>query len=259
MQFKSFGFSDPGKVRNNNEDSFLCNENEGLFLVADGMGGHASGETASKLAVESIESFVVDSRKKEKMDWPVDYSEDLSPEQNRLLAAILFGNLKIQEAGSRNPSMEGLGTTLAGCMIDSDKLVIVNVGDSRLYRIRDGEIIQITRDQSLIGEWERQGVLSREEAIRHPKKHVLTSALGYLNRSSNIDIFNKDIAPKDLYLICSDGLYNMIDDEKILSIISSIKDKSLYKIGLSLALNANLSGGRDNITVVLLYFYNKEM
>jgi protein phosphatase len=259
MEFKSFGFSDPGKVRNNNEDSFLCNENEGLFLVADGMGGHASGETASKLAIDSVERFVIDSRTKKSIEWPVKYNEDLCQEQNRLLAATFTGNLKIQEAGSRNPSMEGMGTTLTGCLVDSENLVIVNVGDSRLYRIRDGEINQITRDQSLIGEWERRGELTREEALRHPKKHVLTGALGHLNSSSDIDVFKRETASKDLYLICSDGLYNMIEDEKILSIISSIKDKSLYKIGLSLALNANLSGGRDNITVVLLYFYNKEM
>lgn len=258
MEFKSFGFSDPGKVRNRNEDSFLCNEGEGLFLVADGMGGHASGEIASKLAIDIVEKFIIDSRKKN-IKWPVEYNNELSLEQNRLLAGTFAGNLKIREVGTQNPSKEGMGTTLVGCLIDADNLVIVNVGDSRLYRIRDGEIKQVTRDQSLIGEWERKGELTREEARRHPKKHILTSALGYLSGSSDIDIINKEIARKDLYLICSDGLYNMMDDEKILSITNSIKDKSLYKMGLSLALHANLSGGHDNITVVLLYFDNEGM
>ena len=254
MEFKSFGFSDQGKIRNKNEDSFLCNDNEGLFLVADGMGGRASGEKASKLAVDSVEKFVVDSRTKQDIKWPVEYNKDLSLEQNRLLAATYAGNLRIRNFGARHPSMEGMGTTLVGCLIDSDNLVTVNVGDSRLYRVRDGGITQITKDQSLIGERERKGELTWEEARRHPKKHILTSALGHLNNSSSIDVFNTGIAPEDLYLICSDGLYNMMNDEKIFSIISSIKDKSLYKMGLSLVLEANLSGGMDNITVVLLYF-----
>jgi protein phosphatase len=258
MEFKSFGFSDPGKIRNHNEDSFLCNDNEGLFLVADGMGGHVSGETASKLAVDSVEEFVVISRTKENIKWPVEYNKGLSPEHNRLLAAAFAGNLKIREVAKGNPSMKGMGTTLVGCLIVGDDLMIVNVGDSRLYRIREGEIKQLTRDQSLIGERERKGELTKEEARLHPKKHILTHALGYLSSISEIDVFNTGINPKDLYLICSDGLYNMIDDVKILEVVSSIKDKSLYKMGLSLALQANLSGGLDNITVVLLYFNNGE-
>jgi protein phosphatase len=254
MESNSFGFSDLGRTHDHNEDSFLCNKDEKLFLVADGMGGHVSGETASKLAIDSVEEFIINSRTKRDLEWPIEYREDLSLEQNRLLAATFFGNRRIREISKRDPSMKGMGTTLIGGVIDGDNLAVVNVGDSRLYRVRNKIIEQLTKDHTVVGEQEREGVLTKQEARRHPQKHILTSALGHLNSSSKIDIFITGIMPKDIYLICSDGLYTMIDDDKILEIINSIKDRSLYKIGLSLVLQANLAGGLDNITVILLSF-----
>ncbi len=254
MKFNSFGFSDLGRTHDHNEDSFLCNKDEKLFLVADGMGGHVSGETASKLAIDSVEEFIINSREKTDIEWPIEYREDLSLEQNRLLAAAFLGNRRIREISKQNPSMKGMGTTLVGGVIDGDNFAVVNIGDSRLYRVRNKIIEQLTKDHTVVGEQERKGVLTKREARRHPQKHILTSALGHLNNNSKIDIFITGIMPTDLYLICSDGLYNMIDDDKILEIINSIKDRSLYKIGLSLVLQANLAGGLDNITVVLLSF-----
>ncbi|MDB9823424.1 protein phosphatase 2C domain-containing protein, partial [Deltaproteobacteria bacterium] len=223
---------------------------------ADGMGGQSSGETASKLAIDSIEKFIINSHAKEDLEWAVEfeYRNELSLEENRLLAAVFYGNRRIEEISNRNPSMKGMGTTLIGGMIDGEDLLVVNVGDSRLYRIRDGKIKQLTRDHSLVGEQERNGTLTREEARYHPQKHILTSALGHLKSSPAVDIFRSGIISKDVYLICSDGLHGMVDDDKILEIINSVKDGSLYKIGLSLVLEANLSGGLDNITVVLLSF-----
>jgi len=253
MDFKSFGFSDPGKINKNNEDSFLCNNNEGLFLVADGMGGHASGETASKLAVETVNEFVIASRANE-VTWPIPYRKDLSIETNRLLAGTYLGNLKIKEASEKNPSMKGMGTTVSGAIIDGEDLSVINVGDSRVYRIRDKIIEQITIDHSLAREHARNGIISEEEIGEHPLRHILTRALGHINTSLKIDIFKSGIAKKDMYLICSDGLYNMVKENKMLTIIESVQDKSLYKIGLSLVLEANLAGGTDNITVVLLFF-----
>jgi len=257
MQFKSFGFSDAGSVRDHNEDNYLCNEKERLFLVADGMGGHASGETASKLAIDSVEEFVISSREKD-FELPITNSKDLSVEQNRLLAAALVGNQKIRETGEQDPSMKGMGTTLIGGIIEGDNLAVVNVGDSRLYRVRDEKIRQISEDHSLVGEQERNGMLTREEARQHPQRHVLTSALGHIKDKSKIDVFLTGIIEKDLYLICTDGLYSMLDDNEILAIINSIEDGSLYKMGLSLTLKANLAGGLDNITVVLVSFNSVE-
>lgn len=253
MNFKSFGFSDPGKINKNNEDSFLCNNDEGLFLVADGMGGHASGEAASSLAIKTINEFIASSRI-QKIHWPVQCRENLSLETNRLLAGTYLGHLKIREAGRSDPSMKGMGTTVSGAVIDGENLAVVNVGDSRLYRIRGRELRQITTDHSLAMEHARSGIISEEEAGEHPLRHILTRALGHINASSKIDVFKSEIMPKDMYLICSDGLYNMISDDKMLKIIESVQDKSLYKIGLSLVLEANLAGGTDNITVVLVSF-----
>jgi serine/threonine protein phosphatase PrpC len=253
MNYKSFGFSDPGKANKKNEDSFLCNNEDGLFLVADGMGGHASGETASKLAIQTINEFVVKSRAEE-VKWPIPYKKVLSPEMNRFTAGTFLANLRIKEAEELDPSTRGMGTTIAGALIDGENLAIINVGDSRVYRVRDKIIRQITTDHSLAREHARNGIISEHEAKQYPLRHILTRALGHINNSSKIDTFISEIKQKDLYMICSDGLYNMVGDDKILKIIGSVQDNSLYKIGLSLVLEANLSGGMDNITVVLILF-----
>jgi serine/threonine protein phosphatase PrpC len=252
MEFKSFGFSDVGRSRNHNEDSYLCNPKEKLFLVADGMGGHASGETASQLAIRHIEEFVIRSRSRD-VQWPKKERKDLTLEQHRLLAAVTFANNRIMEAANQSPELKGMGTTVVGVLIEGDRLAVVNVGDSRLYRVRDKHIEQMTTDHSLVGERVRRGEITWEEARKDSMKHILTRALG-VREKPKMDLSLLEIMPKDLYLICTDGLYQMLEDQKVLSIIDSIEDKSLYKIGLSLVLQANLAGGSDNITVVLLSF-----
>jgi protein phosphatase len=251
--FKSFGFTDPGKIRRHNEDRYLVNDDQKLFLIADGMGGHASGETASQMAVGCIASFIDRSRAGESYR-PLEYRQGLTQEQNRFLTAVTYANQEIKEAAEKNPEMDGMGTTIVGAIIeDDDHLAVVNVGDSRLYRIRDKEIKQITQDHTLVGEQERKGILTRAEARNHPQKHILTNALG-TRENPLIDLYRVKIEPSDLYLICSDGLHDMLDEQEILKTITSIHDQSLYKIGLSLVLGANLVGGPDNITVILLHF-----
>ncbi len=252
MEFKSFGFSDIGKTHEHNEDSYLRSDKEGLFVVADGMGGHVSGEMASQLAVESVEAFITRSRS-ESIDFSDEYRKDLSTEQNRLLAATRMANRRIREEADNNPATRGMGTTLIGVILEDKHLAVVNVGDSRLYRIRNGSLKQVTLDHTLVAEQQRLGRLTKEQARRHPQRHILTSALG-ISETPRIDLYRPKVIPKDLYLICSDGLNDMLDDEEILTIIQSIKDKSLFKIGLSLVLQANLAGGLDNITVILLSF-----
>ena len=257
MQFTFFGTSDTGRQRKRNEDSYLCNPKEKLFLVADGIGGQASGEIASKEAITSIEEFVIRSRS-EDLTWPMPYRQDLSLEQNRLLTATTLANHRIHGLANQNPAMKGMGTTLAGFIIEGDRLVLVNVGDSRLYRIRDCQMEQLTQDHTLVAEQERMGLLSKEEARRHPQKHILTSALGIGPiENIRIDISLVEILEKDLYLICSDGLNDMIGEKEILTTANVFEKKSLKKTGLSLIQQANLAGGRDNITVILLSFYQK--
>jgi serine/threonine protein phosphatase PrpC len=259
MQFTFFGTSDTGRHRRNNEDSYLCNPKEELFLVADGMGGQASGEIASKVAVESAEDFVLRSRT-EDITWPIPYRKGLSLEQNRLLAAAAHANDRIRDLSKEKPSLKGMGTTLVGAIVEGNHLAIVNIGDSRLYRIRDEHIEQITQDHNLAWEQERMGLLTKEEACQHPQRHILTSALGIeLIENIKIDVSRVDIREKDLYLMCSDGLNDMLSDDEIVEEITSPESKSLEQMGLSLIQEANRSGGRDNITVVLLSFHYTNM
>ena len=254
MRSTFFATSDTGQHRTNNEDSYLCNTSEQLFLVADGMGGQASGEIASKIAVRSAEEFFVRSRQ-EDITWPIPYRKDFTLEQNRLHAAAAHANEMIRNFSSENPSMKGMGTTLVGVTIERNHLAIVNVGDSRLYRIRDEQIDQITHDHNLAWEQERMGLLTKEEAWNHPQRHILTSALGIeVIENIRVDLTSTEIHEKDLYLMCSDGLNDMLSDEEILKSIGSTESKSLEHSAYSLIQDANRAGGRDNMTVILLSF-----
>ncbi len=252
MELQSFGFSDAGKRRDHNEDSYLCNDAERLYLVADGMGGHASGETASRMAVDCIEEFIGQSRMGP-VSWPVKARKGLTPEQNRLYAGTFLANLRILQATKDRPELDGMGTTLTGLLVEEEHLAVTNVGDSRLYKIRDGELDQLTVDHTYVGEMVRKGRLTPEEARKHPQRHILTNALG-IQGDIRIDVSRSDIMGDDLFLICSDGLYDMLEDKQIEGILRTHRENSLFKIGLSLVLEANLAGGLDNITVVLLLF-----
>ena len=253
MDFKVFGLSDKGRIRDSNQDSFLINESEKLFLVADGLGGRASGDIASRLAIENFETFILKSHE-ENTKWPVKRKSSFSAEENRLFAAAVVSNHKIKSKGRKDPSMKGMGAALLGVKIDTNHLAVINIGDCRLYRIRDNKITQLTKDQTLVSEEERKGHITREEAEYHPKRHILTSALGHLGNNSKMGLFRTDFQEKDLFLLCTDGLYRMLDDNDILNIINNNREKSLYKMGITMILKANLAGGTDNITVVLLSF-----
>jgi PPM family protein phosphatase len=252
MEFASFGFSEIGKSHAQNEDRYFRDEKHGLFLIADGMGGHVAGETASQLAIDCIADFVIRSRSHE-VEWPTLPPKDLTPEQRRLLAAVTMANRRIMQLSGDPSVVRRMGTTLVGALIEGQHLAIVNVGDSRLYRIRAGQIAPITADHSFVGEQQKSGLISREQARAHPQRNILTSALG-LGENLQMDAYRSDLSPGDLVLLCSDGLHTALSDEQILAIILSIPDRALFKIGLSLVLKANLAGGRDDTTVVLIAF-----
>jgi serine/threonine protein phosphatase PrpC len=176
-------------------------------------------------------------------------------EQNRLLAAAAQANRKILKLANENPLLKGMGTTLVGALVEGNNLAVIHIGDSRLYRVRNSELIQITEDHTLVGEQERNGLLTKEEAASHPHRHILTSALGIgAIQDIKIDLSITEILEKDLYLLCSDGLSDMLDNREILKVINST-DSSLEKLGISLIQQANAAGGQDNITVILLYFH----
>jgi len=239
-------------VRDHNEDAFLANEEDGLFLVADGMGGLSKGDLASKIAVDTIEHFIKDSRL-EDITWPIKPLQEYSLEENRLLAAISLANWNIYNEALKDPVNRGMGTTLAGFLLDGDQLVIANIGDSRIYLIDDTRIQQITDDHSLVMEEVRRGNMTPEEARVHPHKHVINRALG-ISDSTQADISTRKLKPKELYLLCSDGLSDMITDQEIFAIAKGNAGKDLRELGEALVEKAKKEGGKDNITAVLVSF-----
>ena len=174
-------------------------------------------------------------------------------EENRFLAAVSLANWNIYNEMLRSPRSTPMGTTLVGLLVDGDKVILVNIGDSRAYRIRNRQIEQLTEDHSLVMEEVKKGNITPEQARRHPQRHVINRALGIFD-SPEVDITTLEIQPEDLYLLCSDGLSDMLLDEEILFLVQSHERKTLNELGEALIHLANSRGGKDNITVVLVAF-----
>jgi PPM family protein phosphatase len=228
------GFTDPGRKRRRNEDSFVIDPP--LFAVADGMGGAQAGEVASRLAAAAFREF-----------HEVD---DLDPEE-RLAAIIQEANRRIYERAAGDAQVSGMGTTITAALVGGDALVIGHVGDSRAYRLRSGRFEQLTDDHSLVADLVRSGRLTPEEADAHPQRSVITRALG-TDREVDVDTFVVPVEAGDLFLLCSDGLTTMIEDDEIRGLLSAARD--LEQAGKGLVKAANKAGGEDNITVVLFRF-----
>src|SRR3954465_15732979 len=220
--------SDVGRQRQGNEDSFL--QQEHLFAVADGMGGARAGEVASKMAVDKLgESGPFDG----------------SPEKH-LAEVTREANREIYRMAQSDSALAGMGTTLTAALVTDREVAIGHVGDSRLYRFRDGHLERLTQDHSLVEEFVRQGKLTPEEAETHPQRSIITRALGP-EPEVQVDTFTYPGRDGDVYLICSDGLTGMISEDAIAQIISS--SSSLDDAARQLIDAANENGGRDNITV----------
>ncbi len=235
---KSYCVTDVGVKRNMNQDFvYASNQPVGnlsnLFIVADGMGGHNAGDLASRYTVETM----------------VDYIEGASEKRPipLLEAAVQEANQKVMEKAKADKSLEGMGTTVVAATVQEGCLYVANVGDSRLYLLDDG-IEQITRDHSLVEEMVRAGELGREEARNHPEKNIITRAVG-VKKQVRIDFFDVSLNPGDKFLLCSDGLTNMVEDQDILRLVK--REASLEKAAHKLVELANQNGGRDNISVVL--------
>jgi PPM family protein phosphatase len=239
MKLESFAATDRGQLRSNNEDTYLVRAHQGVFAVADGMGGHAAGEVASRLAIDSVAQL------------PVSVEIGL-PELRRLLtAAVTRANQTINEDGQRDQAHAGMGTTLTalGFTPDLNTAVLAHVGDSRAYRLRAGRLEQITRDHTWVQEQIDSGALAPAQARSHQYAGVLTRALG-TQEDVDVDTVELPVEPGDLYLLCSDGLSGMLSDGRIEEIVSS--GSTLPALANQLIAEANDSGGRDNITVVLV-------
>jgi len=244
------GITDVGRKREANEDSFAVIPEDSLFVVADGMGGHAAGEVASRLAVAAISDFIASTRRDTEITWPFEYDMSMSIEGNRLRTAIRLANQRILDTISHKKDLEGMGTTLVSAMVSEGKACVGHVGDSRAYLIHEGAISQITSDHSWVNEQVKLGFLTRNDASRHPFRNVVTRALGS-KEDVVVDLAEQPLQPGDYLVLCSDGLNSMLDDEEIVSIVMA-NDSDIDAAARSLVARANEKGGEDNVTVILI-------
>jgi protein phosphatase len=249
VTLSAFGITDVGRKRRHNEDAYLLDVERGLFVVADGMGGHAAGEVASRITVESIQEYLALRDDEGESTWPFGFNNRYSMEGNLLATAIKKANERVIRAVLNRPELKGMGTTVVAALFDAERATLVHVGDSRCYLHRRGELRRLTDDHSWVQEQVNAGILTPEEATTHPLKNVVTRALG---GSPNVlpDLMEIPFEAGDSFLLCSDGLTGMMSDEEISSILAS--DGSPESRVRTLVDLANDRGGVDNITVLLI-------
>jgi PPM family protein phosphatase len=242
------GLTDTGKVREHNEDTIAFDADIGLLVLADGMGGYNAGEVASGIAVKTIVNLVREQVEREDMNVQ-DRDSGLSRPTIILRDAIHRANKIIYQTARTQPQCEGMGTTVVAALFFDNKITIAHVGDSRLYRQRSDKLEQVTMDHSLLQELVDRGFYSAEEAQRAANKNYVTRALGV---EPNVDVEIQEVAVQkgDAYMLCSDGLTDMVEDEDIHLTINTFND-NLDTVAKQLIQLANDNGGRDNVSVVM--------
>jgi protein phosphatase len=244
------GKSDVGCIRTNNEDNFGYDLRHGIFVVCDGMGGHAGGETASRLAVQTVERELIGARLRS--DDPFSSSAPLpeTPLAGALHEAIEGACAAVFRTSRANPELQGMGTTCIALLLHGDNAILGHVGDSRAYAMRDGEVMQLTEDHSLVNEQVRAGLLTHDEARHSRLKNIITRSVGF-EEDVLVDLLGFETALGDRYLLCSDGLSNLVDNEEIGNQLLRHEDpeptcRALIEL-------ANARGGDDNVTVVVIH------
>lgn len=239
-----FGLTDEGLVRDHNEDFISWIPEKGLVILADGMGGHNAGEVASELAVKSICDVLEEVLSPEIKDaCDIDFREVVNE-------AVVYANDEINKHATNHPECVGMGTTIVMALFHDNNVILASVGDSRIYRFRKGELMQVTTDHSLVQEMIDNGYMSEEEAINSTNRNLITRALGIAD-VVEVDVIEESIEENDIYLLCSDGLSDLVVDEDIFSILVKSHD-DLRKACQNLVDLANDHGGRDNVSVILV-------
>lgn len=254
MRLVCAGLSDTGMVRDHNEDNFHLSSTEAFIVVADGMGGHLSGEVASKMAIDEIVDYyakTIDETAPIELppNWPHRKRKPDSREERRLISGISNANSVVFKAAQEKDEYHGMGTTMVGAYFIEEGVFIGHVGDSRAYRFRDGKIAQISEDHSLANEYIRMGILKPSDLASFPYKNVITRAVG-LQDTVEVETRFYEHKDGDIYLLCSDGLSDPVKVEQMESILSANKD-DLAKACRELIIAANTNGGPDNVTVLL--------
>jgi serine/threonine protein phosphatase PrpC len=247
---EAFGRTDVGRRRKVNEDSFLVSPETRLYAVCDGMGGHNAGEVASRMAIETISAFISRSAVEKEITWPWGLDAGLSFDANRLKTAIRLANARVFQAADNREELTGMGTTVVTALVSGDVITIGSAGDSRCYLARDGQLAQLTRDDSWVSAALGEGILNSDDVERHPLRNVITKAVGARD-AIDLDVLEHDLKPGDLVMLCSDGLHGMVSDQEIGRILLA-STGSLEEASSRLVEGANAAGGRDNVTVVLL-------
>lgn len=242
MEYKAFSLSDMGKVRTNNEDSSFATEKAGVFMVADGMGGHKAGEVASQVAKETLVQRLVDQPSTESLD-------------HQLQDSFLQANEKIRTKAVSGGEFEGMGCTCAVLALRENEFFIAHVGDSRIYLHRKGTLKQVTRDHSYVEELFIRGLITEEEKIDHPYKHQITRYLGCSSKLE-VDITSGPIMNGDVFLLCTDGLSEEVSFQKLEEIFG--RDLDPQEAANAFVGEALKNGGRDNVTVVVVKVIGKK-
>jgi len=245
-KFRSAARTDVGMKREHNEDSFLVNEDLGLYVVCDGMGGHAGGETASRLAVQTIEKELISARLRTDDPFAIQAPLPDSPLASALREAVEGACAAVFRTSRANPELAGMGTTCISLLLNADQAIVGHVGDSRAYLVRDGQVWQLSEDHSLVNEQVRAGLLTDEEARHSRLKNIITRSVGF-EEDVLVDVIGVETKAGDRFLLCSDGLSNLIDAGELRD---ALTHTDIDKVPEMLIELANSRGGDDNITVV---------
>jgi PPM family protein phosphatase len=242
MKITSAGSTNIGRKRKVNQDSIGMDPKSQLFVVADGMGGHAGGETASKLTVETVLQSVQNDR-----------SAALNAEASDILmGAVHRANTAVFSTAEKNKALQGMGTTVVAMYFDTNRIFVGHVGDSRVYMARPRHLWQLTKDHSLVNEKLKAGIITRDQMKRDRSRNVITRSVGF-ESSVLVDVYEKEVSPGELYLACSDGLSGMVDDAEILRSIEEFgwNTDDLTPLVNNLIEKANANGGDDNVSVLV--------
>ncbi|HEY3449691.1 MAG TPA: Stp1/IreP family PP2C-type Ser/Thr phosphatase [Myxococcales bacterium] len=254
MRLESAGKTHVGMKRNHNEDNYLLMPEENLFCVADGMGGHSSGEIASKIAVTEVSEFFKYTAKDRDITWPFKMDKNRNYDENRLSTAVKVANARIFEASQAEAKYRGMGTTIVSVYFANADTLVGHVGDSRVYRFIAAEqkLVQLTEDHSLLNDYIKAKKLTPEEIENFPHKNVIVRALG-MKDSVVVDVTRLQPAENDIFLLCSDGLSGMVTDPKMEEILQ--KQPDIDKAAQNMIDAANAAGGNDNVSCILIRWH----
>jgi serine/threonine protein phosphatase PrpC len=246
-----YGLSDPGCTRDDNEDRIALVPELGFYVVADGMGGHRRGELAAEVAISTMKHYIGTSRTGYDVTWPFGYNLDLSLGANLLTTAIRLANRQVWKQAESGPECAGMGTTIAAVMVHGRDAAVANVGDSRAYLLRSGELVQLTTDDTWVNAVLHKGALDEKSLLNHPMRHVLTQAAGSQN---DVDVHTADLVfrPGDLLLVSSDGLHDVVGNTEIRDVMLSVRD--LAPAAARLIECARAAGAPDNVSCILLRY-----